>query len=267
MLFDLRPTRARIAKVDRRHLWPGLAAFLAALALALVGLGTDARGEQEHLVEIQLLGVNDLHGHLEAPDAESDAPGLGGAVNLADALQRAASDYPGRTVRVHAGDMVGASPLVSSHFRDEPAMKAMNLMGFDAGTFGNHEFDEGSAEALRLLRGANFPYVSANVADSAGRPLVPPYRVVRRAGVKLGIIGVTTLDAPKWLLPRHARKLRFRDISDSVDRYVPALQRRESRRSWSWRTPVARCTPIPLTGLKERRSPKRRKWTAPWTWW
>ena len=78
-----------------------------------------------------------------APEAEAGAAQLGGAANLAGALQRAASDFPARTVRVHAGDMVGASPLISSHFRDEPAIEAMNLMGFDAGTFGNQEFDEG----------------------------------------------------------------------------------------------------------------------------
>ncbi|MEJ7751203.1 MAG: hypothetical protein WKF32_07135, partial [Thermoleophilaceae bacterium] len=170
--------------IDRRHLGPGLAAFAAALALALLGLRADAQGDREHLVEIQILGVNDLHGHMLAPEAEAGAAQLGGAANLAGALQRAASDFPGRTVRVHAGDMVGASPLISSHFRDEPAIEAMNLMGFDAGTFGNHEFDEGPAEALRLLRRARFPYVSANVADFAGRPLVAPYRVLRRAGVR-----------------------------------------------------------------------------------
>ena len=60
---------------------------------------------------------------------------------------------PGRTIRVHAGDMAGVTPLVSSHFHDEPAIEAMNLMRFDVGTLGNHEFDEGASEALRLLRG------------------------------------------------------------------------------------------------------------------
>ncbi len=250
MPLDVWFLQGTIAAIRRRHVWPGIVALAAAVALALVGLGADAQGDRPHLVEIQLLGVNDLHANLEPPDGQGQP---GGAANLAGTLDRAAADYPGRTVRVHAGDMVGASPLVSSHFHDEPTMEAMKLMGFDVGTFGNHEFDEGSAEALRLVRGgrrsgrealkpgvdgrltntsrsgfpgAGFPYVSANVADAAGRPLAAPYRVVRRAGVELGIIGVTTLDTPKWLLPRHARGLRFRDISDSVDRFVPALQRR-----------------------------------------
>ena len=60
---------------------------------------------------------------------------------------------PGRTIRVHAGDMVGASPMVSSYFHDEPSVRAMNLMDFDVGTLGNHEFDEGGDEMVRLLRG------------------------------------------------------------------------------------------------------------------
>jgi 5'-nucleotidase len=138
----------------RRHLLPGLAAFAAALAVALLGLNADAgqtapEPKRERFVELQLLGLNDLHGHLEPPE-----PGLGGAAWLGAWLDRAAASHPGRTIRVHAGDMVGASPLISSHFHDEPTIDATNMMEFDVGTLGNHEFDEGGAEALRLVRRA-----------------------------------------------------------------------------------------------------------------
>jgi 5'-nucleotidase len=158
---------------------------------------------------------------------------------------------PGRTIRVHAGDMVGASPLVSAWFHDEPTVEAANAIGFDVGTLGNHEFDEGGEELLRLLRGGRrtgpearkrdadgslvntsassfagtrFPTIAANTFDRSGRLVLPAYRVVARAGVRIGFIGVTTPRTPVWLLARHAAPFRFGDVSEAVDRWVPVLR-------------------------------------------
>src|SRR5215210_3737466 len=132
---------------------PGAAAFVAAILVALLGLYASADtpppsepDRPANLVKLRLLGVNDLHGRLEAP-----RPGVGGAAWLKAHLDRAT--VPGRTIRVHAGDMIGASPLISSWFHDEPTMEAGNALGFDVGTLGNHEFDEGGDELLRILRG------------------------------------------------------------------------------------------------------------------
>src|SRR5215211_8635421 len=149
-------------RIERRHLLPGAAAFAAALLVALLGLNAGADEPSKApvgngTVELQLLGLSDLHGHLEPP-----VPGLGGVAWLGAWLNREAAAYPGRTIRVHAGDMVGASPLISSHFDHEPTIEAVNLMRFDVGTLGNHEFDEGGAEMLRLVRGARYPYIGAN---------------------------------------------------------------------------------------------------------
>src|ERR671915_425750 len=213
---------------DRRHLLPGAAAFAAALLVALLGLnaGADPPAEttqkRERFVDLQLLGVNDFHGPLEPPE-----PGLGGVAWLGAWLDRAAASHPDRTIRVHAGDMVGASPLVSSHFHDEPTIEATNRMDFDVGTLGNHEFDEGGAEALRLVRRARYPYVAANtVSAETGEPILPPYEIVERAGVRVGFIGVTTIDTPFFLLSEFARAYRWLDLSDSVNRWVPELRRR-----------------------------------------
>jgi 5'-nucleotidase len=238
--------------VTLRNLAPGIAAFAAAILVALAGLaasadpppGGGAEGERRGVVKLRLLGVNDLHGHLEPP-----RPGVGGAAWLAAHLDSAT--LPGRTIRVHAGDMVGASPLISSWFHDEPAIEAANRLDFDVGTVGNHEFDEGGDELLRLLGGgqrqgrealkrdaagvlvnssapgyggASFPYVAANTIDSDGEPLLPPYAIVERAGVRVGFIGVTTASTPHFLLPRHAERFRFTDVSDAVDRWVPELR-------------------------------------------
>jgi 5'-nucleotidase len=232
---------------------PGAAAFVAALLVALLGLyanadtppPADAKGAR-NLVKLRLLGVNDFHGHLEAP-----RPGLGGAAWLKTHLDRAT--LPGRTIRVHAGDMIGASPLISSWFHDEPTIEASNELGFDVGTLGNHEFDEGGDELIRMLRGgqrtgpaalkrdadgrlvntsspeypgARYPYIAANTVDREGELRLPPYAVIERAGVRVGFIGVTTPSTPKFLLDRYSARFRFTDISDAVNRWVPVLRDR-----------------------------------------
>jgi 5'-nucleotidase len=211
---------------NRRHLLPGAAAFAAALLVALLGLNADAdqpagtEDKPERFVDLQLLGMNDLHGHLEPPE-----PGLGGVPWLGAWLDRSAASHPGRTIRVHAGDMVGASPLISSHFHDEPTIEATNRMELDVGTLGNHEFDEGGAEALRLVRQARYPYIAANtVTRDGGELILPPYEIVERDGVKVGFIGVTTIDTPHFLLSEFARQYRWLDLSDSVNHWVPELQ-------------------------------------------
>ncbi|HEX2729501.1 MAG TPA: bifunctional metallophosphatase/5'-nucleotidase, partial [Rubrobacteraceae bacterium] len=107
---------------------------------------------EDRTAEVQLLGVNDFHGNLEPP-RQIGGRTVGGAAYLDAYMDRYESDNPERTIRVHAGDMVGASPLISSYFHDEPAVYAMNEMQFDVGTLGNHEFDEGGEEMLRLING------------------------------------------------------------------------------------------------------------------
>jgi 5'-nucleotidase len=235
------------------RLLPGLAAFVAAMLVALFGLYAQAGTPEPRAetpapgtVKLRLLGVNDFHGHLEPP-----RPGIGGAAWLKSHLDRAT--LPGRTIRVHAGDMVGATPLISSWFHDEPTIEAANEIGFDVGTVGNHEFDEGGDELMRLLQGgrrrgvealkpdvtgqlvntsspefagAAFPYIAANTVDRDGELLLPPYEIVERAGVRVGFIGVTTRSTPTFLLERHAARFRFTDISEAVNRWVPELRRR-----------------------------------------
>jgi len=208
-----------------RHLLPGAAAFAAALLVALLGLNAGAEEPEstrpdDGPVELQLLGVNDFHGHLEPPE-----PGLGGAAWLGAHLERAASSHPDRTITVHAGDMIGASPLISSHFHDEPTIKATNMMGFDVGAVGNHEFDEGGEELMRVLQASSYQWLAANTVDpETGATFLPPYKLIERGGVRVGFIGVTTDDTPTWLLPEFKREYRFLDISETVNHWVPELR-------------------------------------------
>ncbi len=203
-------------------------------------------------VEVQLLGINDFHGHLEA-----DTPGTvirrlhptevrvpaGGAEYLATHV-RALKRRNRNTLVVAAGDLVGASPLLSSLFHDEPAIEALNAIGLDVSAVGNHEFDEGPAELLRLqrggchpsdgcadgngYRGADFPFLAANVTSvRTGRTLFPPYVIKRVGGVRIGIIGMTLEGTPELLLPVFSTVLHFADEADTANRYVRELKRKK----------------------------------------
>lgn len=201
-------------------------------------------------VSVRLLGINDLHGHLEPPPfIKVGGRAVGGVAYLGSYLNQAQAQNPNGTIRVHAGDAVGGSPLISSYFHDEPAIYALNAMRFDVGTVGNHEFDEGGEEMLRLIGGgrrddgkqfkdgvdtsdpnypgADFPYLAANTeyADGGGEVL-PPYTIVRRKGMRIGFIGVTTEETPNIVSADMVAPFRFTDVSDAVNRYTAELRRK-----------------------------------------
>lgn len=210
------------------------------------GSAMDAAAGSGETVDLQILGINDFEGNLE-PAEDDDGNEVGGAAYLASALDERASENEEGTIRVHVGDLVGASPLISSYFHDEPTIAATNLMDFDVATLGNHEFDEGGDEMLRLLdggqrddgmeikngentsdpdfEGAQYPYVSANVAYAdSGELVLPPYEVIEREGVEIGFIGVVTEGTPDVVTPDAVEPFEFLDISDSVNEYAEELQ-------------------------------------------
>jgi 5'-nucleotidase len=206
----------------------------------------------ERIANVQLLGVNDFHGNLEPPNVRVGGRTVGGAAYLDSYLDQYEAANPDRTIRVHAGDMVGASPLISSYFHDEPTVYAMNQMEFDVGTLGNHEFDEGGEEMLRLINGgqrndglqfkdgpdgqpintsdpdfpgADFPYIAANtILKSSGQTVLPPTQVIERDGVRVGFIGVTTEDTPNIVVPDAMEPFTITDISETVNRQARRLQ-------------------------------------------
>ncbi|HEX5671301.1 MAG TPA: bifunctional metallophosphatase/5'-nucleotidase, partial [Acidimicrobiia bacterium] len=111
--------------------------------------------------EIQILALNDFHGQLRPPDSTSSggrigATAAGGAEFLAQYVRDLEATNP-NTLFVSAGDLIGATPLISAIFHDEPSIEAMNLMGLDYNGVGNHEFDEGAAELTRMQEGGCHP--------------------------------------------------------------------------------------------------------------
>jgi 5'-nucleotidase len=213
-----------------------------------------ATADPSRWLKVKLLGINDFHGAL-APRKLGTAD-VGGAAVLGAYLEKAAAAASGPTFIVHAGDHVGASPPSSALLQDEPSVSFLNLLGNShcgrgrrrlhprcnlVGTFGNHEFDEGTAEMLRLIDrgnhargpfleknwgGAHFPYVSANVVDAdSGVPIVPPF-VVKRVSdrVNIAIVGAVLEGTPTIVTPAGVDGVKFLDEADAINRYIPFIR-------------------------------------------
>jgi 2',3'-cyclic-nucleotide 2'-phosphodiesterase / 3'-nucleotidase / 5'-nucleotidase len=186
--------------------------------------------------EVQLLGINDFHGQLDTYNSKINA---GGVEYLAAYLREREAENP-YTLMVHAGDAVGASSPVSALLQDEPTINILNELGFDVGTVGNHEFDEGVPEMMRLIDGgshektvekygvfggANFPYVAANLVDAAtNETILDPYHIEEVNGVKIGFIGVALSDTPSIVIPSAVKDVKFTDETAAINKYAAELK-------------------------------------------
>ena len=231
-----------------------LAAALPATASpAPSGKGGHGHGHTSRYQDVQLLSFNDLHGNLEPPSGSSgrvtelQADGTtktidaGGVEYLATHL-RQAREGNAYSVTAAGGDMVGASPLISGLFHDEPTVEALNKLKLDVTSVGNHEFDEGSKELARLqnggchptdgcysdkkFKGADFPYLAANVlSEKSGKPILKPYWVWKKKDVKIGFIGVTLEGTPGVVSAEGVKGLKFKDEVETINKYAKELQR------------------------------------------
>ena len=197
-------------------------------------------------VEVQILAINDYHGNLQPPSGSSGRVGdvdAGGVEFLATHIRQLEATNP-NTVVVAAGDLIGASPLISALFHDEPTIEALNLIGLDYSDVGNHEFDEGVAELLRMqkggchpvdgcqdgdnFKGANFSYLAANVIDrESGKTLFPAYKIEVFRGVKVGFIGISLESTPTIVTPSGVAGVEFLDEVETINALVPELQKRQ----------------------------------------
>ncbi|WP_286232133.1 bifunctional metallophosphatase/5'-nucleotidase [Neobacillus mesonae] len=189
----------------------------------------------QRFIQVQLLGINDFHGQLNVTRKVNGKP-VGRADYLAAYLKQRAAENK-NTVLVHAGDMVGASPPVSALLQDEPTIDFLNRMGFDIGTVGNHEFDEGVTELMRLIKGgthpktgnfagSNFPWIVANVIDKkTGKTILPPYQVMKVNGMPIGFIGVVTTETPTVVVPSGVAGVGFTDEVEAINRNVAELKK------------------------------------------
>jgi 5'-nucleotidase len=195
---------------------------------------------------VQLLALNDFHGQLGSGRTLAGHP-AGGAAVLASYLRAARAAFDGESLIVHAGDWVGASPPSSGLLHDEPAVEVLNLLANEhcrgarvpasrcnvVGTLGNHEFDDGLRELLRLVdgggardgqslwphwHGARFPMVSANVVRrSDGAGVLPASAVFTLSGVRVGVIGAVLAETPTMVVAAGVRAVRFLDEARSIN--------------------------------------------------
>jgi 5'-nucleotidase len=210
----------------------GLTAFSSNQTTSI--LPASSQASFNNYLHVQLLGVNDLHGQLDKYQSVSGVK-TGGAEFLAAYLKKYKQENP-NTILVHAGDMVGGSPPISSQFHDEPTIEFLNQLHFDVGTPGNHELDHGVNEMKHLIYGGfnentgYFPgstasYISANIIDkNTGTSLLPPYVIKQIDGVKIGFIGAVTTETNLYVLPENRKEIEVTDEVSAINRTVKLLK-------------------------------------------
>jgi 5'-nucleotidase len=219
--------------------------FLIAISFALSILSIPVSANSLSTVDVQILALNDFHGNLLPPSGSSGRVGTidaGGVEYLATHIQNLRA-LNRNTVVVSAGDMVGASPLLSALFHDEPTIEAFNLIGLDFNAVGNHEFDEGWHELVRLqeggchpvdgcldgdgFSGAKFKFLAANVVQrDTGKTIFPAMQVKFFGGKPVAFIGMTLEGTPSIVTPSGISDLDFLDEADTVNKLVPLLKKK-----------------------------------------
>jgi 5'-nucleotidase len=236
----------------------GCASPAPAVPQATTPAPTPAAPAPAPLVHVQILAFNDFHGNLEPPEGHDGsvvAPGggriaAGGASYLAAHVKSLRRANP-NTVVVSAGDLTGASPLVSNLFDDEPTVLLMNQLGLDFEAVGNHDFDRGLAELVRLSKGgtsavagggtngakagsalvarppfagARYHYLAANVRGADGNTVFPPYEVRELAGARVAFVGMTLKDTPSVTTRDPVAGLTFADEAATANALLPELR-------------------------------------------
>ncbi|HMM91523.1 bifunctional metallophosphatase/5'-nucleotidase [Bradyrhizobium sp.] len=224
------------------------------LALSIMlALAAPTRAQTPAPVDLRLLAINDFHGYLRPPpggitiaDPEDKTKRItvaaGGAEHMAT-LVRELREGHSNTIFVAAGDLIGASPFLSALFHDEPTIESMSMMGLNISAVGNHEFDEGKDELLRMqnggchavdqcrgpqpFTGAKFRYLAASTFEKAtGKTILPAYEIREFEGIPVAFIGLTLKGTPGLVSPVGIAGLEFRDEAETVNALIPELKAR-----------------------------------------
>lgn len=221
------------------------------ILVALLSCLASTHAQAAERVPLRILAINDLHGNLEPPPGgiRIDDPAnkdrkiridAGGVEHMATLVKQLRADHTD-SIFVAAGDLIGASPFLSAMFHDEPTIESLSLMGMEVASVGNHEFDEGKTELLRMQNGgchpvdgcqgphpffgAKFRYLAASTFDKTiGTTLFPPYAIKTFDGIQVAFIGLTLKNTPRLVSPVGVADLEFRDEADTVNALVPELK-------------------------------------------
>jgi 5'-nucleotidase len=197
-----------VSSLSRRLLTVATATLLSAPLLAVTS--ADAADD----VTINLLGINDFHGRIDA-----------NTVKFAGTVEQLRAENPDTSLLISAGDNVSASLFTSSVQKDIPTIDVLNALELDASAAGNHEFDQGAADLTgRLSEAADFPFLSANTFKADGDPLLDKYDIFTVGGVDVAVIGAVTEDTPSLVSPAGIQGLTFDDPVDSINDTVDELE-------------------------------------------
>lgn len=195
---------------------------------------TYTTNDKKRFIQVQLLGVNDFHGQLNVT-RQFNGRDVGRADYLASYLKER-KEKNKNTLLVHVGDMVGASAPVSSLINDVPTIELLNKLGFDLGILGNHEFDQGKKEMMRLIQGgfhqktgyfegAQFPYICANVINlETSKPILPPYKIAKFGGIPIGFIGIVLDETPTMVNSSAIEGITFIDEVTAINNAAAELK-------------------------------------------
>jgi len=204
-----------------------LATLIIMLALVLVG-----RSFVPDRVQITILGTTDLHGNINPIDYYTNKPDNRGIAKVATLIKRIRKEHP-NVLLIDSGDTIQGSPLESFHGRKnnqppDPMMLIMSSLNYDAMTVGNHEYNFGLKVLEKARKEANFPWLSSNTYDkSTQKPHYKPYIVKEVAGVKIGVLGLTTPGVPNWDNPPNYAGLEFHEPVAEARKWVPILRNQE----------------------------------------
>ncbi|WP_024513592.1 bifunctional metallophosphatase/5'-nucleotidase [Bradyrhizobium sp. Tv2a-2] len=223
-----------------------------ALTFACSFVSTYSARADKAPVELRILAINDFHGNLKPPpggirinDPNDKTRKItvpaGGAETMASLVQQLHEGHK-NTIFVAAGDLIGASPFLSAMFHDEPTIESLSMMKLAISSVGNHEFDEGKDELLRMqnggchpegckgphpFAGAAFHYLAASTIDkSTGKTVFPPYEIREFDGIPIAFIGLTLKGTADIISPAASQGLEFRGEADTVNALIPELKAR-----------------------------------------
>src|ERR1700723_2304447 len=208
---------------------------------------------QSATVDLRILAINDFHGYLRASSGgiritdpndktKKITVPAGGAEHMATLVKQLREGNK-NSIFVAAGDLIGASPLLSAMFHDEPTIESLSMMGLAVASVGNHEFDEGKDELFRMqnggchpndncrgphpFTGAKFHYLAASTVETAtGKTVFPPYEIREFDGIPVAFIGLTLKGTAGIISPVSAAGLEFKDEAETVNAQVAELKAR-----------------------------------------
>src|SRR5215475_2708423 len=204
-----------------------LSTLIIMLALVFVG-----RSFAPDRIQITILGTTDLHGNIDPVDYYTNKPDNRGIAKIATLIKRIRKEEP-NVVLIDSGDTIQGSPLESYHGRKnnkppDPMMLVMNSLNYDSMTVGNHEYNFGLKVLEKARSEAKFPWLSANTYDKAtNQPHYKPYIVKEVAGVKIGVLGLTTPGVPNWDNPPNYAGLEFHEPVAEARKWVSILREQE----------------------------------------